>query len=79
VGCDGFLEGAASWHHDSVFTKRLQSEIGLRSNGLIGMDSIKRGNRSMHFDRTLDRTRTVANENNSWPLRLRLIYISCIA
>jgi hypothetical protein len=36
VGCDGFLEEAASWHHDSTFTKRLQSEIGLSSNGLLG-------------------------------------------
>jgi len=43
------------------------------------MDSIKRGNRSMHSDRTLDRTRTVANENDSCLLRLRLIYISSIA
>src|SRR5438093_1592518 len=43
------------------------------------MDSIKRENRSMHSDRTLDRSHTVANENDSCPLRLRLIYISSVA
>src|SRR5437899_11421838 len=43
------------------------------------MDSTKRGNRSMHSDRTLDRTRTVANENDSCPLRLPLVYINSLA
>jgi hypothetical protein len=42
-------------------------------------DSIKRKDRSMHSDRTLDRTRSVANENDSCPLRLRLIYLSSVA
>jgi hypothetical protein len=43
------------------------------------MDSIKRENRSMHSGRTLDRSRTVAKENDSCPLRLWLTYLSSIA
>jgi len=42
------------------------------------MDSAKMRNRSMHADTALDRTCIVANENESRPLRLRLIHISSI-
>jgi hypothetical protein len=42
-------------------------------------DSIKKEDRSMHSDKALDRARTVANKNDSCPLRLRVIYISSIA
>jgi hypothetical protein len=70
VGCDGFLEEAASWHHDSTFTKRLQSEYDQGPMGYSdGLD--KRENRS--------KRRTVANENDSCLLRLRLIYFSSVA
>src|SRR6266513_5956724 len=41
AGYDGFLEGAASWRHNSISTKRLRLEIGLKSNGLLGQNRLK--------------------------------------